>query len=91
MHSEHIMIRVPNTEVYVPRCARRIANHFNRHLKKAQINASKEAYRASKFHTKDRSDKHGEKCAEEPKASTSRRCPMESHLPHLGNVGAMAM
>lgn len=89
LHSEHMMIRVPNSEVYVPRCARRIANHFNRYLKKVQINASKEAYRAHKFNTKDRNEKSGDKSAEEPRASTSRRCPMESHLPNLGNVGEM--
>lgn len=51
-HSDHLMIRVPNNESYMPKCARKFMHHFARNLKKSAYAASKEAYRAAKYASK---------------------------------------
>jgi len=51
-HSDHLMMRVPNNDVYMPKCTRKFMHHVARNLKKSAYHASKEAFRAAKFASK---------------------------------------
>ncbi|KAF2898398.1 hypothetical protein ILUMI_07778 [Ignelater luminosus] len=72
-HSDHLMIRVPNNESYMPKCARKFMHHFARNLKKSAYAASKEAYRAAKYASKFTSAKPSteEEKTDQPQPSTS--------------------
>lgn len=89
-------MRIPNGEMYLPRCARKFANHLARSMKKAHYFATKEAQRAAKYATKAQ-EKWNEKKDEEPKAGSSRHendyahpgAPMDDGFP-FANIGEMA-
>lgn len=92
------MIRIANTEMYLPRCAKKLANHFARSMKKAHHFASKEAHRAAKFAANKAHERYTQKTNEfkpstsqtEDNTNTKTKCPMEEQIP-LANLTEMAM